>query len=221
VIVHLVVACALTIAPARDPQAVAGEAAFAEERWDDASVAFDAAYRNTGDPAFLYARAQAERRAGRCKLAIVLYEQFVATGVGPEGSAAAKQYIEECRALLPADPPPATDPVAEPVVGPMPPPPVAPPRPWHRDPLAASLVGAGGAAAVAGAVLVALAYRGARRADDASDDERFASGYRSASRLELGGAVALSIGTALVIGGVVRWAVLRSRARERSATASR
>lgn len=217
-IVHLVVACALTMAPARDPQAVAGEAAFADERWDDASTAFDAAYRNTGDPAFLYARAQAERRAGRCKLAIVLFEQFVAAGVGPEGSAAAKQYIEECRALLPAEPPP---PVVDPIVDPVPPPPVPPPRPWHRDPLAATLVGTGGAAAIAGAVLVALAYRGARDADDASDDERFASGYRSASRLELGGAVALSVGAALVVGGVVRWAVLRSRTRDRSATASR
>ena len=77
-IVHLVVAWCLASAPARDPQAKAGEAAFAEQRWDEASAAFDAAYRNTGDAAFLYARAQAERRAGRCKLAIVLYEQFVA-----------------------------------------------------------------------------------------------------------------------------------------------
>lgn len=207
-ILHLVVACALTMAPARDPQAVVGEAAFAEERWDDASAAFDAAYRNTGDPAFLYARAQAERRAGRCKLAIVLYEQFVAADVGEEGSAAATQYIAECRALLPADPPPPVpvDPVIEP-------PPEPKPRPWHRDPLAAALVGGGGAALVAGAVLIPLGYGRAEKADGASDDRRFASGYRTASRLELGGAVALSVGAALVIGGVVRWVVLRRRAR--------
>lgn len=201
------------MAPARDPQAVAGEAAFAEARWDDASAAFDAAYRNTGDPAFLYARAQAERRAGRCKLAIVLYEQFVASGVGSEGKAAAEQYIQECRALLPAEPPPpVVDPdpdAAEPVT----PPPLPPPRPWHRDPLAGVLVGVGGVALVAGAVLIPLGYRRADDADDAPDDRDYAKDFESASRLELGGALALSVGSALVVGGIVRWAILRRRAR--------
>lgn len=209
-IAHVVVALALTMAPARDPQAVAGEAAFAEGRWDDASAAFDAAWRNSQDPAFLYARAQAERRAGRCKLAIVLYEQFVAAGVGPEGRAAAEQYIAECRALLPVEPPP---PVVVPPPVDAPPETVTPRRPWHRDPLAAALVAGGGVALVAGAVLVPLAYRTAKRADDAPDDRAYADRFATASRLELGGAIALSVGTALVVGGIVRWAVLARRAR--------
>jgi len=214
VIVHLVVAWCLASAPARDPQAKAGEAAFAEQRWDEASAAFDAAYRNTGDAAFLYARAQAERRAGRCKLAIVLYEQFVATAPGPEGRSAAEQYIAECRALLPAEP---TEP--DPIAAPEPiddAPPMTTPaprvRPWQRDPLAATLVALGGGALVAGAVLVPLAYRTARTADDARDDRAYAERFDQARAREIGGAIALSIGVALVIGGVTRWVVQARRA---------
>ncbi len=222
-IVHLAVAWCLVAAPARDPQAKAGEAAFAEQRWDEASAAFDAAYRNTGDAAFLYARAQAERRAGRCKLAIVLYEQFVATSPGPEGRSAAEQYIAECRALLPAAPPEA-EPVAppEPLADAQPvPPPTPRVRPWQRDPLAATLVALGGGALVAGAVLVPLAYRTARAADDAGDDRAYGQRFDQARAREIGGAIALSIGAALVVGGVTRWVVQARRGRARNGATAR
>ncbi len=203
-------AFALAAAPVeRDPNAAAGEAAFADGRWDEASAAFAAAHRSTGDPAFLYARAQAERRADRCKLAIDLLEQFIATAPPPQGQAAATQYIAECRARLPAElpPPPPTA-----IIEPTPPPPSAPrPPPWRRDVLGAALVGGGGVGLVAGAVLLPLAYRAASRADTAGDDRAYGEQFAKARRLEIGGAIALSVGTALIVGGIIRWVTLARR----------
>lgn len=225
-IVRLAVALALAAAPAaRDPQAKAGEAAFAEERWDEASAAFDAAYRSTGDPAFLYARAQAERRAGRCRLAVVLYEQFAAATTAPEARAAAEQYIAECRALLPADAPvPEVEPRAD--DDPTGVPRISPPRPdaappWHRDATGGVLVGLGSAGLVAGAILVPLGYRTAAGASDAADDRDYRGDFTRARRLEIGGAVAMSVGAALLVAGIVRWATLARRSRRSGDTARR
>lgn len=216
-IVHLALAFAMLLgpAPARDPDAAAGEAAFTAGRWDEASAAFDAAYRSTGNAAYLYARAQAERRADRCKVAIVLYEQFIASGPPPEGEQAAQQYIAECRALLPAEPLPSTvvetSPPAPRDPTPVEPPPSPTPSRTGRDPLALALAVTGGAAVVAGAVLVPLAYRGVSSAADAPDDRDYADRFARARRLEIAGALALSFGAALVTSAVVRWIVLARR----------
>jgi hypothetical protein len=217
----LMLAPALVLAPAaaRDPDVVAGEAAYREGRWDDASVAFDAAWRRSGDPTFLYTRAQVERRAGRCDKAIELFEQFLGTSPAAEAEAAARRYLEECRASLPPPDPVAADPVPAPVppVGDEPPPPVAPARPtrrWSRDPLAPVLVSIGGAAMVGGAALLGIAATRFSGARDEPDDRRYADRVAGARRLEIAGATILPIGTALVIGGIVRWALLARGARQ-------
>ena len=69
----------------------------------------------------------------------------------------------------------------------------------------------GGAAVVAGAVLVPLAYRGVSSAADAPDDRDYADRFARARRLEIAGALALSFGAALVTSAVVRWIVLARR----------
>lgn len=203
----------------------AGEAAWRDERWNDASAAFAKAYARTGDPTFLYTRAQAERRAGHCALAIVLYEEFIASAPAPKARAAAEKNVEECRATMPVEanttpvePEPGPEPEAQPDGGvdPGQDSPVAerepaPVRPWHRDPLGGALVGGGLAVAVVGGTLVGLAYRTAKRAPRESDEVRFAGELDQAHTLDRAGGVMLGIGSALIVGGVVRWVVVGRR----------
>ncbi|MEM6996487.1 MAG: hypothetical protein AAF721_38640, partial [Myxococcota bacterium] len=187
------------------------------------SAAFARAYAATGDPTYLYTRAQAERSAGHCDVAIELYEEFIATGPSPQAELAARRYMEDCRAKLPSPQPapvPEDDPVApEPLASSEPSslderadePPA--PRPWFRDPLGDVLVGVGVAAAVTGGALVGVAYRDAGGAESAGDDRAFGQALDRAQTLERAGAVTLGIGGALIIGGVVRWALVARAAK--------
>jgi hypothetical protein len=212
--VSLALALVLALAPeARDPDVVAGEAAYREGRWDDASVAFDAAYRRSGNPTYLYTRAQVERKAGRCDVAIGLFEKFLSTKPPEAAGKAAQEYLDECRASLPA---PEPDPVPPPRVEIDPAdslPADDPPRRWPRDPLAITLVATGGVAMVTGAALVGIAFRDNGRADEAGDDAEYVRRIDRARTLQIAGATVLPIGAALVIGGAVRWAVLAKRDR--------
>lgn len=223
----VVAALCTTVAPVDDDIA-AGEKAWKEERWDDASQAFARAYEQTGEPKFLYTRAQAERRAGRCEDAIALYEEFLETKPAEKAQELARKYIEECRALLPPEPEPEPvpepepDPVDDPTtddrVGPEPPivddPP--PPKPWYRDPWGDALVGIGVVAATAGGAMVGVAYRDANAADDASDDRAFGQELDRAQTLERAGAITLGVGAALLVGGVVRWAVVGAKSKRQA-----
>ena len=201
----IAITTALVFAAPRNPHVDAGETAYREGRWDDASTAFAAAYEETGDATFLYTRAQAERRAGRCEVAIDLYAKFLATHPPAEAELAARKYSDECRAALP--PPTAT--VPPPVVTPAAvdddPPPVVdrpPPRPWHRDPAGGILVGTGAAGLVAGAVTIGLAHREAGRAPDAGDDRDYQDRLDRARRLEIAGGTVLALGSALRTSGM-------------------
>ena len=215
-------AAVVAVAPAEDDIA-AGERAWKEERWDDAAEAFARAYAQTGDPTFLYTRAQAERRAGRCEEAIAHYEEFLETDPADKAKELAHKYIDECRASLPEpepDPPepepdPPGDPTAEDPATEEPDPPVIddPPmlRPWYRDPWGDALVGVGVVAAAAGGAMVGVAYRRANAADDAPDDRAFGQELDGAQTLERAGAITLGAGAALLVAGVVRWAVVGAK----------
>lgn len=202
---------AIALAPAKNPNVVAGEAAYKDGRWDDASVAFAAAFDDTGEPIYLYTRAQAERRAGRCKLAIDLYTRFLATNPPEKSAQAATRYRDECRAILPPEPTPAPAPapvVDTPADDPPPPP---PPKHWSRDPAGAVLVATGAAGIVTGSVLLGLAYRDVNDASAAGDDLGYSDRVERAHRFEIAGGTVLAVGSALLVGGVARWLVVRSR----------
>jgi len=64
---------------------------------------------------------------------------------------------------------------------------------------------------VAGAVLIGLAHRDIDRAPSAGDDRSYSDRVDRARRLEIAGGTVLAVGSALVVGGVVRWLVVRSR----------
>jgi len=211
------------VAPSQTPDVgelvAAGEAAWREARWDDASDAFAKAYAATHEPAYLYARAQIERMAGRCPQAVPLYRDYLATEPSENARAAVLGHIAEC------EPEPAPQRPPPPVVAP---PPAttrevapAPRRPWYRDPWGGSLVGVGVAGALAGGILVGLAYRGARDAEEASTDAAFGEAYGRAQTLEHSGAIVLGLGGALIVAGVIRWAVVGAKQRRQRSWTSR
>lgn len=207
----------VVLAPAPAQQA---DAAWAEGRYAEAAEAYARAYAETGDIAYLYARAQAQQASGDCVGATATYEAFIATEPLPEAVAAAEAAVEECRALLPAaepepPPPPAvtTPPPAEP-----PPPRRDPaPRPWHRDPAGATLVAVGAAGLVAGTVLAVVARTEQAEAERASDVDEYGEHNDRAVTLSRAAIPVLAVGGALLVGGVVRWALLASKQKRTSA----
>jgi hypothetical protein len=104
-----------------------------------------------------------------------------------------------------------------------PPPDVAPPvdepprdrtqRPWHRDPLGGVLVGVGLATAAAGAGVLAAAQ--VQSGQQAPTYGMFANQSDRIDSMRIAGGVVLGVGAALLIGGVVRWAVLGARQKRR------
>ncbi len=197
------------------PTEAEASAAFEAERWDEASALYAALYAETHDPVLLYAQAQAERFAGRCEKALPLYRRLLDDDVAADASTveAANANIATCEAQLPA---PAPAPAPTPVPTDMPPPP-APARPWHRDPAGGVLVGLGLGAIVGGSVLLGVASVTADRARDEADDADYGDGLERARAEVIGGSVVLGIGGALLVSGIVRWAVLAKQQRRRAA----
>jgi tetratricopeptide (TPR) repeat protein len=76
----------------------AGKKHFLAEEYAQAYDDFSKAHEMTGDPAYLYNRAQALRLVGgRREQAIALFEQFVATSVPEDARKAAKAHIADLR----------------------------------------------------------------------------------------------------------------------------
>jgi tetratricopeptide (TPR) repeat protein len=202
------------------------DAAWAEGRYAEAASAYAQAYAETGDIAYLYARAQAQQEAGDCAAAIATYEAFIATEPLPEAVAAAEDAVKTCRARLPE---PAPAPEAEPVAEPSSPPPepIAPAdppdraepvaRPWQRDPAAAVLVAVGSAGIVSGVVLAVVARTEQDAAERASDVVGYGEHNDRAVALSRASIPVLVVGGALVIGGAVRYGLLARKHRAASA----
>lgn len=195
-------------APVEDHAAIAA-AKFRDGDFVGAAAAFQAGYEATGDPALLFGRAQALRRAGSCAAAIDVFEEFIATSPPESDARAAQDVIEACRAILDAhDPTPAPLPAI--VTDNVAPPPPPAPR-WHRDVTGGVLLGTGLAVAVVGAVLYGTSFA---QADDRSGSEAdYDDRRRRVRTLAATGGALLITGGALVIGSIVRYAVVAKRGR--------
>lgn len=227
-----------TLGPARSPAARQAEEAFEAGDYETAAKAAAEAYAADGDPVFLYVRAQAERFGGDCESALVHYREFIdAVPPGP-ATEAALDNIAECEqamAQTPEPPPPAEstqDPggpgptpagtldAGEPVV-PADPEPVVDDepraRPWYRDPWGGTLVGVGAVAIGVGGALYGVARADARAAGEANDVGTYGDRIDRAYTLSRVGPAVLGVGGALVIAGVVRWAMLARRGRSSDA----
>ncbi|MEZ4369112.1 MAG: hypothetical protein R2939_22935 [Kofleriaceae bacterium] len=186
----------------------AGTAAYQAADYDRAATEFAAGYAAEPWAGFLYARAQAERKRGRCDVATGLYQRFLAADPPPRARQLAEDALAACGDSSPppiTTPPPASTP--PPVTSPPPEAVDLGPAPGFHHKLAVGLLAAG---AISGG-LATWSYLSARAA--AADAERaptFAEfeplAERSEDRLLLA-RVAGGVGAALVVAGVVRLVV--------------
>lgn len=220
---------ALVVEPRTD--ADAGVKAFAEGRYEDAARILGEAYRAEPEPELLFAWAQAERYAGHCEHAVPLFRDYLAGSPPVDVRGLAREAIEACGDDPDAPPPPEepadagagdaadADTDARAPVAPVDP--AGPDRPSNRvarDPLGHALTWSGVAVAAVGAGLLTDAHRRRSEAQGAGDEQGYRDALAGAPTLSRAGIAVLAGGAALVVAGVVRFAVLAGRrGRERSA----
>jgi hypothetical protein len=195
------------------------EAAFGAKDYDVASRAFADAYALEPVPKYLFARAQAERLAGRCNVAVPLYEQFLASAPSKAEVERARQARARCLEGAGAgDPVGELDGSASPSAADRPP--AKPPAPWYRDPVGGALVATGGVAAIIGASVLGFALGKDRRADRAANEGDYVDEKDAAKPPQRAGIAVLSVGGALLVAGAIRWGVLASRQKRRARAAA-
>ncbi|MEM6990310.1 MAG: hypothetical protein AAF721_07430 [Myxococcota bacterium] len=194
-------------------------AAYQSGDYEAASEALAEAYALEPEPELLYARAQMARLQGDCATAIDLYRAYLATNAAKRADA--EENLARCQALAAvqnsaqkdAGPPPEPEPAPEPE--PEPEPGTPPPRP-RPDVVALALGGTGLMALAVGSALVPIAVRQADNAGRLRVHDDYAAQYRSAVRSRNAGLAMLATGGALVIGAVIRYAVVRRRHRSQA-----
>lgn len=204
----LVVLAPAAPAPSDDQyvRAVAQRVAEAmhEEKYALALAEIEKAERERPLPDFVFMRAKVEETRGNCVAAVSLYGRFLETDPKREDAEAARAGRERCGADdEDEDAAPALPDVAPPS-----------PRPWYADPIGGALVIGGTVAIGAGLGLFVQARadeRSGERADALEDYERLGARSR---KLGIAAASVLAAGGALVLGGVIRYAIVGRRNRE-------
>ncbi|MCR9164242.1 MAG: tetratricopeptide repeat protein [bacterium] len=190
----------------------------------DAADAFERLYERTSDPALLFAKATALRRGGDCRGAIEALQRFIATDPPEPDVDAAREVIDVCTEILaddepePAPPPPI---LPQPDVAPEPVPDTAnpPSNAWTRDAPGGVLLGSGVVVAIGGAVVLGI---GAARTRDREESEAgFERREQSVRTLGAVGGSMVAAGAALLIGSIVRYAVVARRSNRRSTASVR
>lgn len=214
-----ILAAVLAAGPRSDAEE--GVEAFAEGRYDDAARILERAYAATPEPPLLFAWAQAERYAGRCDVAVPLYRAYLDSAPPADVSALAREAITACgedpdRAAEPeAAEPEATEPAAtEPVVTePAVPEPVDRRRPAATDAWGHALTWPGLAVSGVGAGLLGEAHRRKAAGERAPTEQAYREAMAGAPGLSRAGIALLAGGGALVVAGVIRFAVVAARGR--------
>ena len=223
---RLVLLLALLASPTEEARELAAQAqeAIVAEDYEAALSAIDRAYAMDPDPLYLYGRAQAKRLLGRCAEAIDDYQAFLEADIPPAAADDARMNIRRCReAEAEREAPPAREPETAPEVSqpvapkpePLPQPEPVPQddRPWYRDPVAPVLVGIGAAAVVAGAVMYGVAVSGLRNPERSMDEADYDAAIAPRQRLGYAGIGVGAAGALLVVGGGLRWGLVRRRDR--------
>ncbi len=198
--------------PGEAAEAVAtGDHLYAQGDFAEAAAQFALAYEEQPQPSTLYRWAQAERRAGNCAVAVELYRKYLRTpDLAPDNVDAASKNLARCGHA--AQPEPARRPRPD-----TPPPPTPgntrdDPKPRRAmDPLAVGLVAGGGVGVVTSIVLGIQAEAQRRRAQDAATEDDYVSHRERAKSLTTAAAVVGSVGSAVLVGGLVRYVVRRRR----------
>lgn len=208
-----------------NPHFATAKAAWKEKRWDAAADAFEQAYVLDPRPEYVFAKAQARRFAGDCERAIADYREFIELAPPPAAIEEARGHIASCGGEAEPAPTPAPAPRVEPTPPPAvdPPPPAPQPRPWFRDPAGHALLWSGVAIAATGGGLLGEGLARRQRAEVADSEEEYRDARRGGETLYLVGIPLLSVGGALVIASIVRFAVVARKQpqRERTRTTAR
>jgi hypothetical protein len=201
-------------------------------RFGEALVELEAAYKLDAQPDLLFAIGQVLVKLSRCGDAIVYYERFLATKPPVKPTAATREAITVCKGRLDSEPPtkvepapePQTEPRTEPNTEPVddspntevadtqvpvdePPIDTPPRRRWYKDPIGGVLVGAGLASGVTGVVFYSSARGDLDGAESAGTYQQSEDLVDRAGRKRLYAAIAGGAGAALVVFGVVRYAM--------------
>jgi tetratricopeptide (TPR) repeat protein len=199
---------------------------FAAQEYEQAIDALREAYANEPDPKYVFAEGSALQELGRYHEAIEAYERFLALAPPKDQAQKAFDRIQVCRAAIDEREPAATEPVPKPesafATEPVSRQPdhddgAAPTRPWHRDVTGGVLLGVGLAAAATGGALVGVGAGRRRAAMDAETEDAFRIDLRGTTALQGVGVGLLVTGGALLVGAIVRYAIVRRR----NATSSR
>lgn len=213
-----------------------GVAAYKKSDFAAASVAFDKSLALEVDLETLFAYAQAERKQGHCDKASELYVKLLAMKMPAQNKAVVKDQLEECKRIIadeaaaaeqariaaahvepePPQPPPQPAPPPEPatpvhlVEAHREPATLVVSHPWYTDAAGDTMVLVGIVGLAAGAGLLVSAHSAEAQSKTAVDYDRFQALDDKASSRGVYGVVASSVGAALVIGGVIRYATRSS-----------
>jgi tetratricopeptide (TPR) repeat protein len=205
---------------------VVGRAAAHVEagRYEQALAELDRAERDRPLPVFVYVRATIEERRGDCERAVALYLRFLELDIPAKDADDARRGVERCQGdpeptpPQPQEDPTPPDPPADPPADvapaePQPDPP--PPRPWHTDPLGGVLLASGIAGLGVGLGLYGQSRTDERAAANATTLQAFDDRSRRAVALNQAGIATITIGSALMLGSVLRYALVGTRPRRR------
>lgn len=193
---------------------------FAAKQYADAASEFQAAYDLDPSSKFLlFDLALARRMAGACRAAVTAYQEFLDANPPDKHAANARIGLQKCQDILANAPPPSDEPVkppppAPPPVSPPPPPPTehrAIHEPWYRDRTGDILAGAGIACALGGGALYMLARGAADDTFHASSLTEYHQRHDDALSYQTDAQVLTGLGAALVVAGVIRYAIRPER----------
>lgn len=226
----VVLALALSLLGPAEDAAARAKAAYDRGDYEAAAAALADAYEADPQPAYLYARAQAERYGGDCAAATEHYRAFLDTKPGAEAAKAAQTNLDECEAELAAETP---EPTPAPTPTPTPTPTPAEPgpetstpdttplddpsldrEPWYRDKWGTSLVAVGAIVGLGGAGVYGAAIADRNSAESAGDVDEYGRRIERASTLSRVGIGLMAGGGAVLVAGAIRWIVVSQRGKQ-------
>jgi len=192
---------------------------YEAEDFEAAIQAFAAGYAIEPRPAFLFAAAQAERRSGDCRSAIIYYDRFIATSPPQSQVTAAREQRARCVAALGSEPIVSDDErAALPMIGEANPdrgsarasaPGVRASawRPWYTSPLTDVLAGS---AIVFAATGIGFTITASSAVDEANRADTYDAHERAADRAGTHRTIGLvCFGGSVAVGAIAVWRILR------------
>ena len=212
--------------------------AYQSRDYPRAAAEFELAYAATPTTDILFGWAQAERLAGNCPAAIPHYRELLQHTLPPPQATAAQQSLARCEAAVaaaPAPPEPAPSPPPDPaananmnanvnanvnVPATTPAADAAPRKAWYKDVPGGLLTGGGVVLLGTSLALYVSAQSLHADASDTTNYSDFQSLHDRADSRETTAAICAFTGAALITGGVVRYVLVRRRARRTVLTAT-